>query len=384
MSLKGATVLVTGGTGLVGCRLVEVLSEQFGTHTKVLLRSSGAGAFRTACYDVEYVDASLLDENQLCEVLGGVEYIFHCAYGTQGTQREQRQVTVEGTRALVNAAVKSKVKRFINLSSLVVFGDETPKFADEQFKPVKPWRWNYAIDKWDAEQIVASCHEAGGLHTTNVRLGVVYGPWGPAFTVGPIAMLATNRIALAANGSGVSSATYIDDAVQGIILAAIRKSETQETYIIAGADRVTWREFYAAYELMTGRSGIVEMTAGEIREERRARLISGLQNVVPAAVRALKQNKDFRRVSADLPLVRTIYAKLLSRQSLPDRPVASGIPAQVSLPIIFPPKEMIPYLSSQTEYSIRKAEAELGYQPRFDLRAGMALTEEWARWARLI
>lgn len=388
MSLKGATVLITGGTGLIGCRLVEVLSEQFGTNTKVLLRSSaaGAGAFRTACYDVEYVDASILDEKQLSEALKGVEYVFHCAYGAHGTVREQRQITVEGTRALVNAAVKSKVRRFINLSSLVVFGDETPKSADEQFIPVKPWRWNYAVDKWDAEQIVASQHGADGLHTTNVRLGVVYGPWGPAFTVGPIAMLATNRIALAANGSGVSNATYIDDAVQGIILAATRTSETTETYIIAGADRVTWREFYAAYETMTGRSGVVEMTAGEIRKAQRDQIISGLKSVFPAAVQALKQSKEFRRASGNLPFVRAVYGRLLSSRSATSRnsPAANGNSMLESRPVIFPPKVMIPYLSSQTEYSIKKARTELGYQPRFDLSAGMALTEEWARWARLI
>jgi nucleoside-diphosphate-sugar epimerase len=384
MPFRGTGVLVTGGTGFIGGRLIETLVEQFGAKVKILMRSAaaGAGAFRAACYDVEFVEASIFDEAELRGVLRGVDYVFHCAFGSHGDEREQRSVTVGGTRTLAKAAAKAGVKRFVNLSTIVVFGDRTPKIVDETFTPVKPWRWNYAIDKWDAEQLVAAEHSSSGLMTTTVRLGAVYGPWGPAFTVGPIATLATHRIALAANGAGVSSATYIDDAVQGIILAALGPQTAPETYIIAGPDRVTWREFYAAYEAMTGRQGIVPMTVDEIILARRTRLVTGLQTVLPAAVTALKESKSFRQASADLPLIRTVHAKLISRKRSSE--IRSPTMAAKSLPIILPPKQMIPYLSAQTEYSIKKATAKIGYRPQFDLHAGMALTEEWARWARIL
>jgi nucleoside-diphosphate-sugar epimerase len=388
MPLQGATVLVTGGTGFIGSRLIEVLVEQFGAKVKVLLRSTaaGVGAFRAACYDVEFVEASILNEAQLSEALKNVDYVFHCAFGSLGNKREQRNVTVSGTRTLVKAAAKTGVKRLVNLSSVVVFGDRTPNVVDETFAPLKPWRWNYAIDKWDAEQIVAAEHNSDGLVTTTIRLGAVYGPWGPAFTFEPIMTLATNRIALAADGTGVSSATYIDDAVQGIILAALRPQTTPEIYIISGSDRVTWREFYASYEVMTGRQGIVPMTVDEIHRVRRMRLVAGLQGILPAAIKTLKESRDFRRAVADLPLVRTIYANQLSRKRRTRRD-GSATRASTSpdpLPVILPPKEMISYLSSQTEYSTKKAETELGYRPQFNLRSGMALTEAWAHWARLV
>lgn len=386
MNLKGATVLITGGTGFIGGRLVEVLAEQFGARIKVVMRrgAAGPGAFRVACYDVEFVDVSILDADKMRDVLTGVDFVFHCAFGSHGDEREQRKVTVEGTRAMVAAAAKAGVKRFVNTSTYVAMGDRTPAVVDETFVRIKPWSWGYAIDKWDAEQIVLAESKSSGLHTTTIRLGAVYGPWGPAFTIWPLSLLATSRMALVAHGRGVSSATYIDDAVQGIILAAQRSGDGAQTYIIGGPDRVTWREFYGAYEAMIGERRIVEMTEAEIEKLRRQRVWTGLRAVLPATLRALKDSKDFKRAVADLPFVKSTYA--MARRFAGGRPTQASLPSRGAdaLPIDLPHPIMIPYYSSQTQYSIKKAESELDFRPQYDLRTGMALTEEWGRWARLL
>jgi nucleoside-diphosphate-sugar epimerase len=388
MRLQGATVLITGGTGFIGGRLVEVLADQFGAKIKLVMRygAAGPGAFRAACYDVEFVEASILDEKKMQEILTGVEFVFHCAFGTHGDERQQRKVTVEGTRAMVGAAAKAGVKHFVHLSTYVAMGDRTPEVVDETFVRVKPWPWPYAIDKWDAEQMVLAQNKSSGLHTTTIRLGTVYGPWGPAFTTWPLSLLATNRMALVAKGQGVSSATYIDDAVQGIILAAQRPHDTAETYIIGGPDRVTWREFYGAYEDMLGAQRVIEMTPAEIKKLHRLRVWTGVRAVLPATVRALKDSKDFKRACADLPLVRSTYALLKSRKGSVGQPrLATPPPTGTEpLPITLPPPMMTPYFSSQTQYSIKKAKTELGFRPQYDLHTGMALTAEWAHWARLL
>jgi hypothetical protein len=134
---------------------------------------------------------------------------------------------------------------------------------------------------------------------------------------------------------------------------------------------------------MTERQGIVPMTADEISRTRRTRVVAGLRTVLPAAIKALEDSIAFRQATADLPVIRLVHAKLTSRRRSNDHGVSPTAAPQPP-PIILPPKEMIPYLSSQTEYSIKKATANIGYQPQFDLRTGMALTEEWARWARLV
>ena len=45
---------------------------------------------------------------------------------------------------------------------------------------------------------------------------------------------------------------------------------------------------------------------------------------------------------------------------------------------------MIDYFANRSRFSIAKAQAELGYAPVYDLAAGMAMTEKWARWANLL
>src|SRR6185312_883113 len=124
----------------------------------------------------------------------------------------------------------------------------------------------------------------------------------------------------------------------------------------------------------------------EIKKLRRLRVWTGLRDVLPAAVRALTNNKDFKKVSADLPLIRSTYAVLQRRKGWggQPRPVAPPSTYLEPHPITLPPPMMMPYFSSQTRFSIKKAETELGFRPQYDLHTGMALTAEWARWAGLL
>ncbi len=48
------------------------------------------------------------------------------------------------------------------------------------------------------------------------------------------------------------------------------------------------------------------------------------------------------------------------------------------------PEVMIDYFANTSDFSIDKARSKLGYSPQYELRRGMELTEQWARWANLI
>ncbi|MGH9362245.1 MAG: NAD-dependent epimerase/dehydratase family protein, partial [Thermoanaerobaculia bacterium] len=256
----------------------------------------------------------------------GCEVIVHCAYGNRGTPAEQRAVNVAGTEAVVGAALRAGVSRLVNVSTIAVYGSTAAADLDET-TPYQPPGDLYAATKAEAERLVLDAHRRHGLPAVVVQPTVVYGPFGPVWTIDPLVQLATRRVALVDGGEGLCNAVYIDDAADALVLAATCPAAVGEVFVLAGAAPVTWKEFYAAYERMLGVSATVSMSAAELH--------------------ALARN------GADAPF------------RVPD-------------------PRSIDFFAARTRVRIDKAARLLGYRPRFDLARGMALTEAWARWAGLV
>jgi nucleoside-diphosphate-sugar epimerase len=387
MNLHGKTAFVTGGSGFIGGRLIEVLRRQYGMRVKALVRgttSAGGGAFRAAAAGAEIVFGSLLDEAVLSEALAGCDMVFHCAYGTHGSAAEQRQVTVDGTRLLAQTAAALGIGHFVHLGTVSSYGGNTPALVHENYVNPKLWAWPYAQDKLDGEAALAAAARAGGMPYTILRLGSVYGPYGASFTTAPLNAMRTGRLAMVGQGEGQSSAVYVDDVIQAMLRAAAKDGSGQ-IYMVRGPDDVTWRQLYGAYDAMLGRDSLVAMSRAQMDAARRGAWRSALRKVVPEALGALKASPGFRAAASALPLVRSGYARFGKKLVKPAAPSsAKHAVAADEREILLVPEIMIDYFSNPSIFSIEKARDELGYQPRYSLNDGMALTEQWARWANLI
>src|SRR5262245_21191617 len=131
-NLRGATAFVTGGTGFIGGRLIEVLTTQYNMNVRALIRNnnSASGSYRIAQCGAEFVQGDITDEGSMKAALKRCAYVFHCAFGNSGDVKRDREVTLNGTVSLIRAAAANSVQSFVNLSTLVVFG-ETPPVVDE-------------------------------------------------------------------------------------------------------------------------------------------------------------------------------------------------------------------------------------------------------------
>ena len=349
------------------------------------------GALRMARFEVEFVLADMADQTAMVKATQDCEIIFHCAFGKGGSIKEQWRATVEGTRALALATLKNGVSRLINLSTAAVYGNTPDAEIDETF-PRIPGPWHYAKMKLDAELVLEELGRREPLPFTTLQLTGVYGPWGEVFTIDPLRQLATSRLVLVNNGTGFMNATYVDDAVQAILRAALKPEAMRETFLIKGPGSVTRRQFYEAYSRMLGVDGLVGMTLGEIAAHRRHASRQNLRRLFPSAARALRFDTVFRQAFSGSPaggcfqFVRPWLPELvvskLKGESVSRIQTATVGPE--SRPLILPPEMMVRRLGAKTELSARKAERLLGYKPAFELDRGMALTEQWARWARLI
>lgn len=173
-----ARCLVTGGAGFIGSHVAAHLVKA-GSDVVVLDDLSGgfrrnvpdgvAAMVEGSVCDVELVDA-LFDEWQF-------EQVFHlAAYAADGLSHFIRRFNYEnnllGSVALINAAVRHGVQRFVFTSSMAVYGSgQVPMREDQTPMPEDP----YGIAKWAVEQDLAAAHEMFGLEFTVFRPHNVYG-----------------------------------------------------------------------------------------------------------------------------------------------------------------------------------------------------------------
>ena len=390
MILGGSTAFVTGGTGFIGGRLIEVLTSQYDVKIRALVRNnhSGGGSYRLAGCGAEIIEGDIADETSMIESVQGCDYVFHCAFGTSGDPELDRHVTIDGTTSLARAAAVNGARHFVNLSTIVVFGD-TPTTVNETFVPNRMWDWPYPHHKLAAERAVLAENARSKLPVTTLRLGSVYGPWGPAFTYYPISCLTSGKVVLVNGGNGNSNAVYIDDVIQAMILAARRGDVPPDMFIIRGPDNVTWRQFYDAYEKMLGTDSLVNMTLKEVESYNRRQQRVAVQRILPYALGALKRDSGFKDLARQLPLLKPAWKAYKQRfgaaaasRATSAAPAKSA--ASMDRPLYALPKMMWGYYASQTDYKIDHARQALGYEPGYDLAKGMALTGQWAGWAGLI
>ncbi len=396
-NLSGKRVLVTGGTGFIGGCLVERLVLDCKAQVRVLIRnfSHAAGIAR---FPVEMIAGDVTDAAAVARVTEGCDIVFHCAYGPFGTEEEQRRINIEGTRNVLEAAAQQKVERVVHLSTLMVYG--IPKAGDfDESAPRQHMDLLYADSKLDAEKLVFEYYEKRGVPVCVIQPTSVYGPYSTWHTVAILESLKSTRVILVDGGEGSCNPVYVDDVVSAMLLAATQKAAVGEAFLISGERAITWREFYQAYERMLGSSSnvsAVSMSAEEaLRYYNQQEKGRGL---LREAITVLRDDYDIRERILTTPEVR--FVRKMARLLLP-RPLweaakerfmgqskasttqtPSAVPDGRPMPAVPPP--MIRFYAAKGRVRIDKAKKLLGYEPDFDLRAGMQRTEQWARWADLL
>ena len=99
MTLDGKKVLVTGGTGFIGSRLVEKLVLEHQARVRVLVRNF-VNAPRIARFPIEMVPGDLSDPVSVQKAVQNCDVVFHCAYDFAGNTEEQKRVGVEAHERL--------------------------------------------------------------------------------------------------------------------------------------------------------------------------------------------------------------------------------------------------------------------------------------------
>lgn len=171
-------VLITGGTGRIGSRFIPRLLER-GHTVRLLVRD--ASAFETRPHpNVETVVGDLTKPETLGPAVQGMDAIVHLAarFRVRNDDAGIKAVTEGGTTALVDAAVKAHVPRFVFVSTNLVYGQGTnhPARESDALDAISP---AYPASKYAMEEYLRTLSREGKIGVRILRLAFVYGDQDP-------------------------------------------------------------------------------------------------------------------------------------------------------------------------------------------------------------
>lgn len=396
VDLAGRRVLVTGGTGGIGARLVERLVLECNAEVRVLVRNL-ARAARIARLPVELCEGDVLQRDSLRRAAERCDLVIHCARGDSGDLERHRLVNVEGARNVMDACVQAGVERVVHMSTCRVFGMLTP---DGDLDETAPKRYSgdiYSDSKLDAENVVYAYIRNQGVRAAIVQPTTVYGPFVQVWTQSVIDRLKKGRIVLVNGGDGLCNAVYVDDVVTGTLLAATREEAVGEDFLISGPEPVTWWRFYEGFGQLFGGLDAVELTLAEAelryarqqRAQRAGSVFGELMRIVRDDKNVRRRIRHTREVAALVDTAKHMLPETVQRRlRAPKRPRQMPLAAAPAVtvperPLLLPTADQAKFMAAKTRFRIDKARWLLGYEPQFDFNQGMRITAAWARWANL-
>jgi uncharacterized protein YbjT (DUF2867 family) len=228
-------ILVTGGTGFVGPKIVHALRAE-GVAVRLLARKPGSKPARTAAsWGCEVVHGDMTDAQSLRSAVHGCDTVVHLVALPLGSREKFERVMVRGTRDLVDAAKESGVRRFVLMSALG---------TREETKELTSYFWA----KWEEEQAV----KASGIDHVIFR---------PSFVFGPDGGLLANAIKLVRFSPVVPVVTperrmqpiWVQDVASFFAGSVSLDAATNRTFDLVGPDVVTWRELWERIERVLGK-----------------------------------------------------------------------------------------------------------------------------------
>lgn len=170
-------ILVTGGAGFIGSHIVEYFQGKAAVRVLDNLRS---GFKRNLDgFEVELIEASILDRDAVRRAMEGVDFVFHLAAMISVPESmeqpiECNELNTTGTLVVLEEAARARVKKLILSSSAAIYGNNpiTPKVETMLPEPKSP----YAITKLDGEHYCKMFSEEGRLATACLRYFNVFGP----------------------------------------------------------------------------------------------------------------------------------------------------------------------------------------------------------------
>ena len=248
--------LITGGSGFIGHNVVRILENQ-GHECHVIDTETDYGFIpraelnylidsRRKKFKAKVKKIDIRDSEYIATILRTykIDTVIHLASFPRQKVVEQNpllasDVMSTGLINLLEASKKHSIKKFVYISSSMVYGDFTADVLEAH--PCKP-QGQYGIMKLMGEKLVEDYHRLGAFDYTIIRPSAVYGEWDVEDRVVSKFMTKAMRgETLKVNGPDeVLDFTYVEDTAQGIVLAATLDRANSNIYNITRSEQRQW------------------------------------------------------------------------------------------------------------------------------------------------
>jgi uncharacterized protein YbjT (DUF2867 family) len=218
-------ILVTGGTGFIGPKIVHQLRAH-GREVRCLVRDRGK-ARQLENWGCELVEGDVTDRASLARAVAGCDTVIHLVAVISGRPRDFERVMEQATRDFVDVAKAAGVRRFVLMSALG---------ASEETRNLVP----YYHAKWEMERAVRE----SGLEHVIFRPSFVFGSDGGALQQFTRLARLSPVTPIVGSGRQRLQPIWVDD-VAAYFAAAVDKPEAaNRTFEIGGPDVLTWNELW--------------------------------------------------------------------------------------------------------------------------------------------
>jgi nucleoside-diphosphate-sugar epimerase/predicted dehydrogenase len=248
------TVLVVGGTGFIGRRLVKMLADR-GHGVRILTRNPRAAAVELEGLAVELFAGSHGDPKCAKEALEGIKVVYHLAKCEGKRWQDYIDGDITPTRVLAEAALASGVQRFIYTGTIASYASAHAHDVIDNRTPTDPAigrRSHYPRSKAACEALLQTMQRERGLPLVIARPGIVIGPGSPPAHLGVGRFASETKVDYWGNGTTKLPLVLVDDVADALMRALDAPGIEGQTLLLTSPPLLSAREYVDAVALQMG------------------------------------------------------------------------------------------------------------------------------------